>query len=77
MNWTENTFVYSWGTYPTVIPSNIFTIRRLAIEDVPVNPDTVALLSERELHARIIQEISDGSDASSYGNGWLEESDSN
>ena len=35
--WTENTFVYSWGSYPTVIPPNVSTIRQRAIEDVPVS----------------------------------------
>ena len=74
--WTDNTFVYSWGPYPTVIALNVSTIRRRAIEDVPVIPDTVALRSERELHGQILQYIRDGSDASSYDNGWLEESDS-
>ena len=36
--WTENTLVYSWGPYPTVIPPNVSTNRQLEIEDVPVNP---------------------------------------
>ena len=54
--WTENTFVYSWGPYPTVIPPNVSTIRRHAIENVPVNPQAV----ERDLHAQILQDIRDG-----------------
>ena len=39
-DWTENTFVNSWGTNPTVIPN--LPIRRCAIENVPVNPHTLA-----------------------------------
>ena len=90
--WTENTFVYSWGTYPTVIPTNVSTIRRHANEDVPVKPHTVALWAnherpwlirverikavEREIHEQIIQDICDRSDASSYDDVWIEESDS-
>ena len=76
VTWTENTFVYSWGPYPTVIPPNVFTIRRRTIEDVPVNPDTLALRAERELHPWILQDIHGGSDASSYDDVWLKESDS-
>ena len=52
--WTENTFVYMWGPYPTVIPPNVSTIRRREVEDVPVNPNTLLLQAKRELHARII-----------------------
>ena len=90
--WTENTFVYSWGTYPTVIPPNVYTIRQRAIDNVTVNPHTLACWAnherlrrihaewrqavERELHVRILQEICDGSDVSSNDDGWLEESDS-
>ena len=74
MTWTENTFVYSWGPYPTVIPPNVSTIWQRSIEDVPVNPHTLAYLAnhkrlrlifveriqdvESELHARILQENS-------------------
>ena len=88
--WTENTFVYSRGPYPTVIPNR--PIRHCAIENVPVNPYTLACRAnqerlrrirveqiqaiERELHARIIQDSRDESDASSY-DGWLKESNSN
>ena len=32
---------------------------------------------EMDIHARILHDIHDGSDAFSYDNGWLEESDSN
>ena len=78
--WTENTFIYSWGPYPTVIPNR--PIRRRAIENVPVNPHNLACQAnhkllrricvdrrhgiERELHARILQDIRDGFDASLY-----------
>ena len=35
--WTENTFVYGWGTNPTVIPN--FPIRRhTTFQSVPINP---------------------------------------
>ena len=74
--WTENTFVYSWGPYPTVIPPNVSTIRIRAIEDVFGNFDTHALRSDRKLRMPILQDIRDGSDASSYDDGWLKESDS-
>ena len=89
--WTENTFVKSRGTNPTVIPNRPF--RRRAIEDVPANPHTLACQAnherlrricverrqaiERELYTQILQDICDEviSDASSY-DGWLEESNS-
>ena len=90
--WTENTFVYSWGTYPTVILPNVSTIRQRAIDSVHVNPHTLACRAnherlqlicvkrrqavEREIHAQILQDICDGSDASSYDNGWFEDSNS-
>ena len=72
--WTEKNLVYSWGPYPTMIPN--CPIRRRAIENVSVNPHTLACREnherlqrirverrqdiEREIHAQIIQEICDG-----------------
>ena len=90
--WTENTFVYSWGPYRTVIPPNASNIWLRAIENVPVNPYTLACQAnnkrlqlicverrkdfERELHARILQDIRDGSDASFYDDCSLKETES-
>ena len=39
--WPENTFVYSWVTYPIVITPNVSTIWRIAIDNVPVNLHTI------------------------------------
>ena len=74
--WTENTFVYLSVPYSTAILPNVSTIRRRVIEDVPVNPHTLALQAKREIHAQILQDICDRSDASSYDDGWIKESDS-
>ena len=80
------------GSLSNCYSNKCFYYRKCAIEDVPVNPHTVALRAnherlrlirfewrqyvKRELHVRIIQGISDGYYASSYEDGWLEESES-
>ena len=90
--WTENTFVYGWGINPTVILNRPIR-RHTTFESVPINLHALECranhyrlrrirvdwrqATERELHARILQDIRDKviSDASSY-DGLFEESNS-
>ena len=73
-SWTENIFVRSWGTYPTMIPHTVSTIKRRAY-NVPVTSHALVLRSNheclrpkrvewrqtchRELLARIFQDMRD------------------
>ena len=86
--WTENTFVKSWGTNPTVIPNR--PIRRRTTESVPINlralscranHDRLQLIRverrqsiDRELHAKILLDICDKVLSGESYDGWLEES---
>ena len=87
-DWTENTYVNSWGTNPTRIP-NVPIIRRTTFLDVPINLRAVALRAnhnhlrrncverrqtlQREFHARIILYIRDEVLSDDSDDGWLEE----
>ena len=46
-SWTENIFVHSWGTYPTMIPRTISTLNRRA-SNVAVTPHALALRANHE-----------------------------
>ena len=87
--WTENTFVYGWGTNPTVIP-NCPNRRCTTFQSVPINLCAFSYRAnynrlrricvewrksiERELHAQILLDISDEVLSDDSDDGWLEES---
>ena len=88
--WTENTFIYGWGTNPTVILNH--SIRRCTtFQSVPINLCDFSCQSnhdrlirirvdprqaiERELHARIFLEICDEVMSDDSNDGWLKEFD--
>ena len=86
--WTENTFVYSWGTNPTVIP-NLPIRRRTTLQSVPINlrafacranPDCLRYncverrqTLQRELHAQILLDIREEVLFDDSNDGWLKE----
>ena len=90
LSWTENTFVYGWGTNPTVIPN--FPIRRcttfhsvtinLYALACRVNHDRLRRIHverrqdiERDLQAQLLQDILDEVLSSDYDDGWIEDYD--
>ena len=86
--WTENTFVYSWVTNPTVIPNRPIK-RRTTSQIVPINLCDFACQAnrdclrhncvdrrqaiERELHARILSDIRGEVLSNDSDDGWIEE----